>query len=74
MRKDPPTFVCDTDGCRSACMLSPAEPDLTAALTSRGWSVVNGTPPGVHSQAGCAAGKHYCPGCKAKQAAAAPSK
>jgi hypothetical protein len=42
-------FLCCVIGCKSYCVLSPrdAEEDAIAALTKRGWRVVNG--------------KHFCP-------------
>lgn len=52
-RRDPPTFACDSAGCKSICtLLSTVSDDRTAAeLTARGW-LVN------------ADGRHFCPGCK----------
>jgi len=62
-RRDPPTFCCDSPGCKSTCTLSPAEPAADKALAARGWLVVSAGDKETH----------YCPGCKSKQAAAAKS-
>lgn len=53
-RRDPPTFVCDSAGCRSTCTLLATVPDdrVDLDLVARGWLV---TPDR----------RHFCPGCKA---------
>lgn len=59
MRNDPPTYRCDSDGCKSYCQLSPDEPDHEAALRDRGWRVESYV--------------HFCPGCAARMAAKIPA-
>lgn len=49
MRADPPTFYCDSPGCRSYCQLVGGDRDYDKDLEDRGWKVFDG--------------KHYCPGC-----------
>lgn len=54
-RRDPPTFACDSAGCKSTCTLLATVPDdrVASELAARGW-LVNSD--GL---------KHFCPGCAA---------